>query len=235
MKNILKKSKFENIFGINLAAPQNVIFNSMLNLNYATFRVPRGGGKDLLLAMYAMLYAGSEPESRVSIITPTPRQTKMTFSSLDIVIGSAGSKYFQGALFELNFHSNMLQFKNGSRIDAGTEYNTDSDVVLVNEADSMPGEQLSKLVAGVENNDLKKVFLMSVGYYDVNYMNKIEAHESFSTHAFGYKSFPSGFYDQANIDEAKKLLSAAEFDINYNAKIVKVNQEDAVSGDGNAT
>lgn len=235
MKDILEKSKFENVFGINLAAPQNVIFSSMLNLNYATFRVPRGGGKDLLLAMYAMLYAGSWPESRVLITTPTSRQSKMTFNSLDIVIGSAGSKYFQGALFELNFHSNMLQFKNGSRIDAGTKYEADSDIVLVNEADSMPGEQLSKLMAGVENEDLKKVFLMSTGYYDFNYMNKIEAHECFSAHAFGYKSFPSGFYDQSGIDEAKKLFSVDEFDMEYNAKVVKVNQEDAVCEDDNAS
>ena len=225
MEYILKKSKFENIFGINLAAPQNVIFNSMLNLNYATFRVPRGGGKDLLLAMYAMLYAGSEPESRVSIITPTSRQAKMTFNSLDVIIRSAGSKYFQGALFEPHFHSNMLQFKNGSRIDVGTKYDTNSDVVLVNEADTMPGEQLLKLMVGVEIDDLKKVFLMSIGYYDYNYMNKIDAHECFSTHAFGYKAFPLGFYDQANIDEAKKLLSVYEFDMEYNAKVVCVSEK----------
>ena len=226
MEDILEKSKFENIFGINLATPQNVIFNSMLNLNYATFRVSRGAGKDLLLAMYAMLYAASEPESRVLITTPTIRQAKMTFNSLNVV-----RKYFQDATFEPHISSDVcfLQFKNESRIDARTEYDTDSDVVLVNEADSMPEQQLLKLMVGVENGDLKKAFLMSTGYYDYNHMNKIEAHECFSPHAFGYKSFPSGFYDQANIDEAKKLLSVDEFDMEYNAKVVKISEDDNAS------
>ncbi len=221
LENILERSKFENVFGINLAAPQNVIFSSMLNLDYATFRVPRGGGKDLLLAMYAMLYAASKPESRVLITTPTRRQTKMTFSILDVVISCADNKYFQ-TLFEPHISSNtcFLQFKNGSRIDAGIDCDTNSDIILVNEASTMPEEELSKLIVGVENGDLKKVFLMSAGYYDVNYMNKIEAHECFSTHVFGYKTFPSGFYDQANIDEAKRTLSAKGFDMDYNAKVV---------------
>ena len=60
---------------------------------------------------------------------------------------------------------------------------------------------------------------MSVGYYDYNYMNKIEAHDCFSTFAFGYKTFPEEFYDQSNIDEAKKELSADVFDMEYNAKV----------------
>ncbi len=228
LENILERSKFENIFGIDLAAPQNVIFSSMLNLNYALFRVPRGGGKDLLLAMYAMLYAASEAGSRVLITTPTVRQSKITFSLLSAVISAASNKYFQDAVFEPHISSNtcFLQFKNGSRIDAGTKCDTDIDVVLVNEASSMPGEQLSKLIIGVENGDLKKVFLMSTGYYDYNYMNKIEAHECFSTYAFGYKSFPSGFYDPENINEAKKIMSAAEFDMEYNAKVRKEKEDD---------
>ncbi len=219
MENILKKSRFENIFGINLAAPQNVIFSSMLNLNYAKFRVPRGGGKDLLLAMYAMLYAELEPKSRILMTTPTTRQARMAFSLLDVVRSTSDNKYFKDAVYSFR---QDVKFKNGSRIDVGTKYDDNSDVVLVNEADTMPEEQLSKLVLGVENGDLKKVFLMSAGYYDYNYMNKIEAHECFSAHAFGYKSFPSGFYDQENIDEAKKLLSADEFDMEYNAKVVSL-------------
>ncbi len=228
MEDVLKGSRFENIFGINLVAPQHVIFNSMLNLNYATFRVPRGGGKDLLLAMYAMLYAESEPESRILITTPTFRQTKMTFNQVSVI--TSNSEYFQGLLLgrpTICYDTCYLKFKNGSRLDAvvlndvGIKHALHSDVVLVNEASTMPGEQLSKLMVGVENDDLKKVFLMSAGYYDYNHMNKIEAHEYFSTHAFGYKSFPSGFYDQVNIDEAKKALSAAEFDMEYNAKVVE--------------
>lgn len=236
MEDVLKNSKFENVFGISLAAPQSVIFNSMLNLNYAVFRISRGGGKDLLLAMYAMLYAVWEPESRILITTPTHKQAKMTFNMLDVITSRAGNKYFQGVVFEPHISSDacFLQFKNGSRIDAGTEYDGSSDIVLVNESSSMPEPRLSKLLVDVENGNLKKVFLMSTGYYDYNCMNKIEAHECFSTHAFGYKAFPSGFYDQKNINEAKKILSVDVFNMDYNAKVVKVNQGER-SEDENAT
>lgn len=218
--------RFRNSFGIDLVAPQDVVFNSMSNLNYATFRLPRGGGKDLLLAFYAISYAASNPMSRVLIIVPTFRQAKINFREVERL---SLVDNFQELLLgkpTFAFDTCYLKFKNESRIEAmalndrSIKYAMGSEIVLVNEASSADSNQLSKLVTCAENSDIKKIFFMSTGYYDYNYMNKIEAHDHFSTLAFGYKAFPEGFYDQLNIDEAKKTVSANEFDIEYNAKVL---------------
>jgi hypothetical protein len=218
--------RFRNSFGIDLAAPQDVVFNSMLNLNYAIFRLPRGGGKDLLLAFYAMLYAASNPMSRVLITAPSFRQAKINFgevSKLSLVDN------VQELLLKKPFIASdmcYLQFKNGSVVEASSmniKHTLKVDVVLVNESSSMPKDQLENLMSRAENDDsVKKIFFMSTGYYDYNYMSKIEAHDCFSTLAFGYKTFPEEFYDQVNIDEAKKILSANVFDMEYNAKVLSL-------------
>jgi hypothetical protein len=227
MNSVLKGSKFRHIFGTDLVTPQNIIFNSMINLDYAAFRLPRGSGKDFLLDAYAMLYTSSIPKSTVLITAPTYTQAKISFRGLERF---SLNTYFGDLLLKRPIiASNMcyLKFKNGSQIDAraldnlGVKYAINSDVVLVTEAASIPKEQLSKLVSNVENNVFKKVFLMSTGYYDYNYMNEIEAHEYFSTLAFGYKAFPTEFFDQANIDDVKKTISADVFDMEYNSKICK--------------
>lgn len=218
--------RFRNSFGIDLTVPQDVVFNSMLNLNYATFRLPRGGGKDFLLASYAISYAASNPMSRVLITAPTFRQAKINFGEVSklSLVDNVQKLLLKKPTF--GFDTCYLKFKNKSRIEAmalngrSIKYAMGSEIVLVNEASSVDGNQLAKLVTCVENDDsVKKVFFMSAGYYDYNYMSKVEAHDCFSTLAFGYKTFPEEFYDQANIDEAKKILSANKFDMEYNAKV----------------
>ena len=218
--------RFRNSFGIDLTAPQDVVLNSMLNLNYATFRLPRAGGKDFLLSFYAMLYAASVDGSRVLITAPTFRQAKINFKE---VVKLSLKDSFQELLLgkpTFAFDTCYLKFKNGSIIEAmtlndmGIKYDRSGDVVLINEASSADSDKLARLVTCVENGDIKKVFFMSTGYYDYNYMSEVEAHDCFSTLAFGYKTFPEGFYDQLNIEDAKKVFTEEEFDMEYNAKIV---------------
>jgi len=220
----LEKNEFRNIFGTDLVIPQNIVFNAMTSLDYVAFRLPRGGGKDFLLSTYAMLYAASVAESHVSIVTPIYRQVRTLFVGIDHF--SLKSTYFKDLYLEkpvISCDACRLRFKNGSilKSEAFDDSYNNGGIILVNEASSMPKQQLLKLIKGVENGTLKKVFLMSTGYYDYNPMNEIEAHEYFSTLAFGYKAFPTGFYDQAAMDEAKKTLSANVFDMEYNSKICK--------------
>ena len=211
-----------------MATPQDIIFNTMMNLDYAAFRLPRGGGKDFLLSTYAMLYAASISESHILIEAPVYRQVKILFEVIN-QISLKNVYYFNdsylgkpAALKSYSRNDCYLRFKNGSTIKAMPNIPIyDDNVVLVNEADGMLKQRLLELVKGVENNTLKKVFLMSGGYYDYNSMNEIEAHKYFSTLAFGYESFPTGFYDQANIDHAKETLSTDVFNMEYNSKIVK--------------
>lgn len=215
MSAVLKEKRIKwSVFGTELATPQNIIFNSMMNLNYAAFRLPRGGGKDFLLAVYAMQHAASTAESHISIVAPVYRQVKILFEEIERF--SLKSTHFKDLRLEKSVC--RLRLKNGSIIEAMPFHIYDGDIILVTEASNMPKHRLLELIKGVESNTLKKVFLMSVGYYDYNYMSEIEAHEHFSTLAFGYKSFPIGFYDQASIDNAKKTLSADVFNMEYNSK-----------------
>jgi len=210
-------------FKIDLAHPQKVVFDVMLNLNYAVFRLPRGGGKDFLLSIYALLYACSNSESVVTVVSPSYRQSKFVFEELCKLI-------FRYNLSELllveptvSFGECFLDFKNKARVRfapcGGYYLNSSDDVVLISESNHMPLEFMVELVDSIERGHSKKVFLMSTGYRVDSYMSKIEAHPSFSICAFGCKSFPEGFYDQSNIDEAKKILTKDEFDMEYNAKV----------------
>ncbi len=226
MNVILEGNNFRDIFGTDLVMPQNIIFNSMMNLDYAAFRLSRGGGKDFLLATYAMLYATSVAESHISIVAPVYKQAKIPFEVINRF--SLKSAYFKDLYSEkpiTGCNICYLEFKNKSIIEAtpfcDDIFTYNGNIILVTEADSMPEQHLLKLIKGVENNTLRKVFLMSAGYYNYNYMNKIEAHGYFSTFAFGYKAFPTGFYDQTSIDNIKETLSIDIFNMEYNSKICK--------------
>ena len=223
MNTVLEGSKFRNIFGTDLVTPQNIIFNAMISLDYAAFRLPRGGGKDFLLSAYALLYATSIPGGHVLIDAPVYRQVKILFEAINHF--SLKNAYFKDIYLgnpAASRNDCYLRLRNGSTIKAVPNIPSyDGDIILVTEASSMPKQRLSELIKSAENNTLKKVFLMSGGYYDYNCMNEIGAHECFSTLAFGYRAFPTGFYDQASIYEAKKTLSADVFNMEYNSKICK--------------
>jgi len=230
MNLVLEKNEFRNIFGTfkdifdtDLVTPQNIVFNGMINLDYAAFRLPRGGGKDFLLSTYALLRAASVAKSNILIEAPVYRQVKILFESINYL--SFKSTYFED-LYSVNTADSRndcyLKFKNGSTIRAVPNIPIyDGDIVLVTEASSMPKQRLSELIKGIKNNTLRKVLFMSTGYYDYNSMNEIETYECFSSLAFGYKAFTTGFYDQANIDHAKETLSTDVFDMEYNSKICK--------------
>jgi len=230
MNSVLEENEFRNIFGTfrdifgtDLAPPQNIVFNAMMNLNYVTFRLSRGGGKDFLLSAYALLYATSIAGGHVLIDAPAYRQVKILFEAINYF--SLKNTYFKDIYLgnpATSRNDCYLRLKNGSTIKAVPNIPSyDGDIILVTEADGMPKQRLSELIKGAENNTLKKVFLMSGGYYDYNCMNEIETHECFSTLTFGYRAFPTGFYDQASIDNAKKTLSTDVFDMEYNSKICK--------------
>lgn len=224
MNLVLEKNEFRNIFGTDLVTPQDIIFNTMMNLDYVAFRLPRGSGKDFLLSAYALLYASSIIGGRILIDAPSYRQVKMVFEAINC-FSLGKNAYFKDLYLgdpAASRNDCYLRLRNGSTIKAVPNipsYN--GDIVLITEASSMPKQQLLKLIKGVENNTLKKVFLMSTGYYNFNYLHRIETHEYFSTLAFGYKAFTTGFYDQANIDHAKETLSTDMFDMEYNSKILR--------------
>jgi len=225
MGTVLEESKFGDIFGGDLAAPQNIVFNSMISLDRATFRLPRGGGKSFLLSTYAMLCAATTAESHISIIAPAYIQSKALFVEIDrFCFKSAYFKYLYSEKPVVGCDACYLRFKNGSTIKATPFrdiYSDNSNIILIDEANSVPDLELSELMTHIKNRTPKKVFLISTGYYNYKYINKVEADEHFSTLAFGYKAFPTGFFDQANIDEIKKTLTADVFDMDYNSKVLR--------------
>ena len=137
--------RFRTIFDIDLTltAPQDIVLNGMQNLNYATFRLPRGGGKDFLLASYALFCAASYPKCRILITAPTFRQVKINFREVQRL---SLVDNFKELLLKKPFIASdvcYLKFKNGSSIDAmslndvAVKYAMDSAVVRVNEASSV--------------------------------------------------------------------------------------------------
>ena len=198
-----------DLFLKQLVTPQNIVMDMMLNLNYASFKLPRGGGKDFLFSNYALMTATSMPDTRVLITTPSYAQAKSNFITIyDQLVDMKVFKFSSS----IGYYASFLTLPNGSKIKA--EANQDhmvsesgirQDIILVNEANSIDGDWLYKLLKCVEAGLYKKVFLIYSGdsikhMVSSNFINVIEANENFSSASFGYKAFPEGFFGESVIE-----------------------------------
>jgi len=189
---------------------QKIVMRVMGSLNYANFRLPRCGGKSFLLSRYALDYADKFNNSRIVITAPSLRQIKRVFSYELKIDTSVPKKVLDDSVIEGVEVSNVVNYS--------------GDVLLIDEGNHISGDFLKQLLLSIEGQSFKKIFIMSTGFYDFNPMMLVEKNENFSSLAFGFKSYPKRIYNEQNILEARKILSAAEFDMEYNSKIIKINE-----------
>jgi len=202
---------------------QNIILDAMCDLNNLIIRMPRGGGKDYTLMTYAIEEASfGRRSNRIAIVSPTFRQTKLSFKNKLVESITTGAKTTIG--------TNMctVEFDNGSLI-IGSSINELAvdpfNVLIINEANSIDGYFIDLILDYMRVNVLTKIFTFSTGYRDDSPLCKLEQNENFSTLSFGYKAYPEYYYDKDNINESKKYMDKDRFDMEFNCKVIKVKDD----------
>jgi hypothetical protein len=222
-----------DLLGIDLTAVQSLIFSEIWSYDRALEIVSRGGGKTFLLGLVATLKCMLYPGYKVCITAPVFRQAKFVFNEIE-------------RLYTLP-HVNESCNKGPLRTDSKGPFRTDSschldfkpvsyldmshievlhlsrasaeagrfDLILVDEASYIPVENLKLL-----DEKADKLILMSAGFYGNNLMWDLVNH-GYKTRMTPYYLFPDGFFDKNNISEAKRIMSNAEFRMEYEAAIVQ--------------
>lgn len=72
----------EDLLNIELAVPQRVIFNSMWDHKFTIITAGRGNGKSFLLAAFASLRGMLFPGTRIGLLAPSFRQSKIMFEEV---------------------------------------------------------------------------------------------------------------------------------------------------------
>lgn len=103
----------EDLLNVELVAPQRIIFKAMWENNFSIVTASRGTGKTYLMAAFACLRALLYPGTRVGLLAPSFRQSKLSFEEVRKIWFAApilreatsGKPTFQSDRCVLNFRT----------------------------------------------------------------------------------------------------------------------------------